>query len=730
MTAQTDPAAAPAAPEAAEASDRTAAEASAPTARRRAARLLRGPADDPRWIRPAVLALLAATGVFYVWGLSASGWANAYYAAAVQAGSQSWKAWFFGSFDAANAITVDKTPGALWVMGLSARLFGMNSWSMLVPEALMGVATVGLLYATVRRSLAGRLSRGGAAAAGLLAGAVLATTPVAVLMFRFNNPDALLVLLLVAAVWATLRAAERGSLKWLLLAGAFVGFGYLAKMLQALVVLPPLALLYFVVAPVGVWKRVWHLLAAGGVMVASAGWWVAAVELWPASSRPYIGGSQNNSIVELTLGYNGLGRLTGNEVGSVGGGNGGAWGQTGWTRMFDAEIGGQISWLLPAALILLVAGLVVTGRAPRTDRTRAGLIVWGGWLLVTGVVFSQMQGIFHAYYTVALAPAVGALVGTGAALLWSRRHTVWAPLVLAATVAGSAVWAYTLLGRSADWQPWLRPTVLVGGLVAAAGLALTALPGRARSALGRFHLAPLAAAVAIAAAMAAPVGYSLETVSAGKEGSIVTAGPAVAGGMGRGGGGRFPGGGAPGAPGGQNGFPGGQRPDGNGGNGQRQDGGRFQGRPPTGGAQAAQPPGAQGAQGGPGGQRAGGGMGGLLNASTPDAELVALLNQDADRYTWIAATVGSQNAAGIQLALGKPVMSIGGFNGSDPAPTLAQFQEYVAQGRVHYFIGGGGFGGGRQNGGSNAGSEIATWVAASYPAKTVGGQTVYDLTAK
>src|SRR5882724_4817820 len=185
----------------------------APTSRRR--NLLGG---DPGWARPALLALLIATAVLYLWNLSASGWGNDFYAAAAQAGSQSWKAWLFASLDSGNAITVDKPPGALWVMGLSARIFGVNSWSMLAPQALMGVASVALLYAAVRRWFG--------PAAGLLAGAALALTPVATLMFRFNNPDALLVLLLTAAGYAMVRAVESGRTRWLVLAGTLLGFGF------------------------------------------------------------------------------------------------------------------------------------------------------------------------------------------------------------------------------------------------------------------------------------------------------------------------------------------------------------------------------------------------------------------------------------------------------------------------------------------------------------------------
>jgi 4-amino-4-deoxy-L-arabinose transferase-like glycosyltransferase len=681
--------------------------------RSRAARLLRGRPDDSAWVRPALLALLVLTGVLYIWGLGASGWANSFYSAAVQAGSQSWKAFFFGSSDAANSITVDKTPGSLWIMALSARVFGVNAWSILVPQALLGVGTVGLLYATVRRWYG--------PGAGLLAGAVSALTPVAVLIFRFNNPDALLVLLMVAGAYATVRAIETGATKWLVWAGVFVGFGFLTKMLQALLVVPAFALAYLIAGPPRLGRRIGQLLLAGLAIVVSAGWYIAIVELVPASMRPYIGGSQNNSLLELTLGYNGLGRLNGEETGSVGGGGGGGWGTTGITRLFDGEIGGQIAWLLPAALVLLIGGLVVTARAARTDRARAGVVLWGGWLVGTGLVFSFMQGIFHAYYTVALAPAVGAVVAMGAATLWRARSNRAAAVTLAGTVALSAWWGWTLLGRSADFLPWLRWAVLVVGVLAALGLLVSLL---VRSLPGR--VAGLSAALALAAVLAGPAAYAVETAGTPHTGSIPTAGPSVSGGGfgGRGGpGGGGPGGGGPG--GGRGGFPGGVAPGA--GTGTAPGGTAPGGTAPDGASAGGIAPG--GIR--DGGMRGGGGMGGLLNGSTPSAAMTTLLQTDADSYTWAAAAVGSNNASGYQLASGEPVMAIGGFNGSDPSPTLTQFQQYVADGKIHYFIGGGmGGGGGRggATGGSGAGTEIAAWVAATFTAQTVDNTTVYDLT--
>jgi 4-amino-4-deoxy-L-arabinose transferase-like glycosyltransferase len=651
-------------------------------------RVVRGSLDDPAWARPGLLALLAATAVLYIWGLGASGWANSFYSAAAQAGSASWKAFFFGSSDAANSITVDKTPASIWVMAISARLFGVNTWSILVPQALEGVAAVGLLYASVRRW--------SGPVAGLVAGSILALTPVAVLMFRFNNPDALLVLLLIAGAYATLRAVEVASARWLMFAGALVGLGFLTKMLQALLVVPAFAIVYLVAAPSTLRRRIGAVLAAGAAVVVTAGWWVAIVSLIPASARPYIGGSQHNSILELTLGYNGFGRLTGSETGSVGSGNN--WGPTGWTRLFNSEIGGQIAWLLPAALILLVAGFWVSWRAPRTDRTRAALLLWGLWLLVTGLIFSFMQGIFHAYYTVALAPAVAAIVGIAATLLWRRRADIVSRSILAGSLAVTSLWAHTLLARSAGFQPWLATAVPVVGVgLAILILGATWLPRRAA----------LAVAVAgLITALAGPSAYAVQTASTPHNGAIPTAGPTVVG-AGFGG------------PRGRGGFggPGGGRVFGNG--------------PQAGTGQAPAGPGPR-LQGGTGqgGQRlggggAGGGAGGLLQGSSPSAALVTQLQTNASAYTWVAATVGSNNASGYQLATGDPVMAIGGFNGSDPSPTLAQFQQLVSQGKIHYFVSGGV--GMQSSGGSNASQEIASWVAANFTATTVGGATVYDL---
>lgn len=646
----------------------------------------------PRWRgrsreRLALLALLAGTACLYLVGLSESGWANQFYAAAAQAGSTSWKAFWFGSLDQSNFITVDKPPAALWVMDASVAIFGVNSWAILVPQALEGVAAVALLYAAVRRV--------SSPAAGLLAGAALATTPVAALMFRYDNPDALLVLLMTAAAYATVRAIDGARPRWLVLAGALLGFAFLTKMLQGLLVAPAFAAAYLVAAPTSLHSRVRHTLAGGAALVGAAGWWVALVELWPADSRPYVGGSNGNSVLELIFGYNGVGRLTGaDNNGSVTGGGGGfSSGSTGLTRLFGTEMGTQISWLLPAALVAVGVLTWRTWPAPRTDRLRAATIVWGGWLLVTGVVFSLASGIIHPYYTVALAPAIAALAGLGVVESWRAREEATARWLLAGLVAITALWTYELLGRS-SWHPELRWIALLASGLAVVGVLL-----------GLREL--LVAPVLVVALLVGPTAYAAQTAATAHAGAIPSAGPAATTGFGGGPGGGGPGlGGVPNAGGAPNAGPANGNPG----------GGGF----PGGG------PGPQSAGGQPTG-RPGGGMGGLGGASTVGSALTSALRGNASDYAWVAATTGDNEAASLELATGEPVMALGGYNGTDPAISLAAFQRLVAAGKIHYYVPDSqGFIGSTAANTSTA-YAIEQWVESTFTARTIGTTIVYDL---
>jgi len=695
------------------------------------ARLLRARPGDPAWARPALLGLLLATAVLYLAGLSRNGYANEFYAAAVQAGTKSWKAFLFGSVDSGNFITVDKTPASLWVMELSARVFGFNYWSLLVPQALAGVAAVGVVYTTVRRWFG--------PPAAIIAGTTVALTPVATLMFRFDNPDALLVLVMTLAAYTTTRAIESGRTRWIAATGALLGLGYLTKMLQAVLVLPAFGLAYLWAGPGALGRRLRQALAGAAALVASAGWWVAIDLLTPAADRPYVGGSTDNNILQLTFGYNGLGRLTGSESSPGGGGGGGGGGglfggATGITRLLRSDMGGQIGWLLPAALVALVVLAWVSRRYPRTDRTRAAALLWGGWLVVTGAVFSYMSGIIHPYYTVALAPPIGALVGIGAAGLWRIRHTWSARVVLAGTLLVTAGWAWVLLGRSPGWLPWLRITIALAGFGAAA-LILAGPALRAATARGARLLAVAGVSLALVAGLAGPLAYSIDTAATVHGGSIPTAGPAVAGssaspsGAGGPGGGGFPGAAArsgTGAPGsGERGAarssPGQSGPG-------RSGAGRAGEAGPGAGAFPGSAGGTPGGRSPSGGAAAGGTPGGAGGTSRA---LSRLLESGASGYRWAAATVGSTSAASLELGSdGVPVMAIGGFTGTDPAPTLAGFEQLVAGHEIHYFVtSGSGGGAGGPGGGSGYAARITAWVKAHFTAKTVGGMTVYDLTA-
>ncbi|MBV9003296.1 MAG: glycosyltransferase family 39 protein [Solirubrobacterales bacterium] len=619
--------------------------------------LIRGRVEDPAWARPALIGLLIATALGYLWNLTASGDANSFYAAAVQAGTKSWKAFFFGSIDSSNFITVDKPPAALWVMAISGRLFGFSSASMLVPQVMEGVLAVSLLAASVKRWFG--------AGAGLLAGGVLAATPVAALMFRFNNPDALLVCLLVASAYCLVRALERASTRWMLAVGTLLGFAFLTKMMQAFLVVPGFAVVYLLAAPTSLRRRTTQLLAGGAAMILSAGWWVAIVALWPAASRPMIDGSSDNSIINLIIGYNGLGRITGSGGGGRGAG-GGFSGQIGLLRLFNDLMGGQASWLLPGALVVLAVGLAWRLRAARTDRIRAAFVLWGSWLLVSGLVFSLSSGVIHTYYTVALAPPIAALVAVGATLLWRRRERLTARALLAFGVLITAGWSIVLLGRTPSWEPWLIPLVALTGVLSALAW-LT--PRRLRHRLTR-----TATVLALVSCLAGPLAFWAQTVGSVHAGSVPSAGPATSAAGGPGGGGQ----------------PGGSR--------------------------------------GAGPSASGGGAPGA--GTTTSEELTTLLKKNASRYRWVAATSGSQNAASLELATGGvPVMGIGGFNNQGGDLTLAQFEAYVRAADIHYYIvAGASTGMAAGPGGGSTISAITNWVKAHYGAETVGGQTVYNLT--
>ena len=437
-------------------------------------------------------------------------------------------------------------------------------------------------------------------------------------------------------------------------AGAVVGLAFMTKMLQGWMVAPALAAAYLYAGPPRLATRLRQLALAGVAMVAVSAAWPVAVSLWPADSRPYIGGSEDGSVWNLILGYNGLGRLFGEGAG--GGGGAGFGGTAGLWRMFNEQVGGQIAWLLPLAAISLGAGLWLTRRAPRTDRARAAWVLFGVWAAVHVIVFSFQQGTFHPYYASALAPAVAALSGAGVVAMARWARSSWAgAAVLGASVALTAGVAVMILGRTPDFAPWLRVAIPVAAAVAVLGVVA------ARAGLKR--VAAVAAVAGALALTAGPAAYSVTTAGHALNGNNVLAGPASAQAMG--------------GPGGGGGAPSGARPSGG---------------PPSGGASGA---------------RAAGG--GTVSAST-----IAYLEAHQGSAKYLVAVTGSQTSASIIIQTGKPVVTIGGFTGQDPAPTVSQLAAMVKQGELKYVIV------------SDTSSELGAWVKAH--GKVVSG-SLYKVTA-
>ncbi|WP_083654456.1 glycosyltransferase family 39 protein [Mycobacterium sp. GA-1841] len=594
--------------------------------------------------RLALPLLLIATAVAYLWNITVNGMGNDFYAAAVQAGSTNWEALLFGSLDPNNFITVDKPPVSQWVMALSGQLFGFSSASMLIPEALMAVGSVALLYGSVRRISGPR--------AALLAGTVLALLPVTALMFRFNNPDAVMVLLMTAAAYCAVCALESHGARWMALAGVALGFSFLAKMLEGLMAMPAIGLVYLIAAPVTMRRRIQHLLVALVAFVASSGWYVLLTLLWPASSRPYLAGSTDNNFMNLVLGYNGFGRVLGHNhfgAGHPSPHHGGPFGNQaqGLPRLFTGEFAFEIGWLVPAALLAVVLVLASRGRAPRTDIVRAGAILFGSWLVVDGLVLSFMKSMVHPYYCLSLAPAMAAMFAIGIHEMWCRRDDRLGQIGLATMLLGTGVWSYWILARNASWLPPLRWTILVLA-VAATTVLLWALRG------GNRAVAIVALTMALTGALAGTTAYTVATL----------------------------------------------------------------GQPHTGGGPSVGPPDPGPSDGPSHGQ----GQGHGWHSDNP--ELNAMLR--GTNTPWSAAINRSGAASGLELATGTAVMAIGGFTGTDPVPSLDQFQHYVDDRQITYYIlpepKGGFFG-------NSSHTDISDWVKANFTSSKIGPDTVYDLRA-
>ncbi len=649
-------------------------------------------------------------GFLNLWALSRNGWANDYYSAAVRSMSSSWHNFLFGSLDASGVMTVDKPPLALWVQSLSVRVFGYHSLSILVPQALIGMATVALVYDLVRRRF-GRLG-------GFVAGLALALTPITVGISRHNNPDALLVLCCVAALWFTVRALEaersRAQTRWLVLAGVAVGLGFETKMAVALMVVPGIVAAWLWIAPAtkGRLHALRQLLAGGGAMVLVGGAWPLLVELTPASDRPWISGTSDNRILSLISEYNGVGRLDG-QTGGPGGMGGNMFGGTpGPLRLLNSALGGQAGWLLGFALVSAI-GTLAASRLRRADPRSGWLIAVGGAFVVTAVVFSEAKGIFHPYYVSLLAPFVAALTGAGAAQMLKGglnegglSARIVGPLAVLAGVATELAVLHQYPGQ----LTWLAPILGVGGVLAA--LALGVFAGRA------VRLAALAAV--LTALLVAPATWAVDTLGHATSGTFPAGGPASV---------------SAGGPGGFGGGPGG-RGGGLGGRGGLPGGGP--GRAGFGGGGAARPSGTAGAGGvqlfGPGGGGVGGGgaIGTPLGSSNTIAQAIAYAKSHGGGTV---AVTSQSSAASVIIDDGADVAGIGGFSGRESDVSIAWLASEVRLGKIRWVLdegsasgaGGGGTGAGRLPGDTRKGSSVAIAAAAKVCRKvTLSTSTLYD----
>jgi 4-amino-4-deoxy-L-arabinose transferase-like glycosyltransferase len=679
----------------------------------------------PRWlqallVRPELFAVVGIAGILNLWALSINGWANTYYSAAVRSMTTSWHDFLFASLDKTGLMTVDKPPLALWVQALSARIFGFHPLSILVPEALMGAAAAALTYDLTRR----RFGR----PAGFVAGIALATTPIAVAMSRHNNPDELLVLCCVAALWFAMRALEDGRTRWLVWCGVCIGLGFETKMAVALFVVPGIALAYFWVAPRGRLAAVRQLCAGGAALAVVGLAWPLLVTLTPAANRPWISGTADNSVWSLIFNYNGVGRVTG-QTGAPGtgfGGGGGAafGGATGVFRLLSSGLGDQAGWLLGFAIVAGL-GILVASRLRRTDPRTGWLIAVGGAFLVSAAVFSYASGIFHPYYVSFLAPFTAMLIGAGVGevLSGSRSARILAP---AAIVAG-VITELVVLGNLSGDLSWAKPLVIAVGGVCAVALAVQLSP----------RLRATVIAVALVALMAAPATWAAETIGHATASTFPAGGPASA---------QNGGFGSPG-----------------GGGGRRSRTFHFQGGNP--GIGSFLPPG-QGVA--PGAGASGGGVPGLFTnpqASTGsgfrrrfgggggfggaaggafggDSTSLTAAVKYAKTHGGGAIGVESQStAAAAILANDADVAGLGGFSGRESTINAQWLAMEVGNGRLRWIVddstgGTGGFGGfGGAGADSRQGSRAAFAIAEKVGKKvtfTSNGTTVtmYDLQGK
>ncbi len=635
-----------------------------------------------KFLTPAVWAVMAAmilSAILHFWKIDTIGDSNAYYTAAVEAMTQSWHNFFYAAAEPGGSVTVDKPPLGLMIETVFALGLGVSGFSTSLPNILAGILSVPLMYHLVKKHL-GEL-------AGAVAALVMALTPVVFAADRNNTMDGMLTFVLLLAAWAFITAVDTGRARWLFLGMFIVGLGFNIKMLQAFLPLPAFLALYFFGAKVGWFKKIGLLSASMVVLLVVSLSWALIVDSVPADERPYVGSTQDNSVMSLILGHNGTARLFGGRGGNRstppagqgagpafdgpdgfnpyaspdagiappglanqpqnaaparGQGGGGSMfsnetGTPGVFRFFEPPLGAEMSWLLPFALISLFVLLFQSKiRLPIESDAHLGLILWGGWLMTCVVFFSMVSGIFHAYYAVMLAPGLAGMVGGGFGVLWQMRSRKWSGWLLAVAAILTIVFQIYLawqFGVTAFWQPLALALAALGTILLMMGLfRVSSFWARA------------AYSVLLIAMLLVPFVWSALTVSQGADANL----PAAYGVSGRAAGGR-----------------------------------------PGNAADANRPVNQPVAN----------------NNNTGGDTLLAFLEANTQDVEYLVAVPSSQVGARYVIATGRPVLYIGGFSGGDPVVDAADLAGMVANGELRYVL----YGGDQRN----RRQDISNWLAAS-----------------
>ncbi|AKP66801.1 glycosyltransferase family 39 protein [Companilactobacillus ginsenosidimutans] len=642
-----------------------------------------------------LIAILILAAFLYAWNIWESTEANNFYTSAIVSMTQSFKNFWYASFDPAGYITVDKPPVALWFMAISAKIFGVHGWSVVLPSILFAIGSVYLIYALIKNRF-GRIP-------ARIAALIMTITPIAVADSRTNNMDATLIFFLLLSVWFVQKAVFKGQQRYLWIGFSLMGIAFNVKMLQAFMILPALYFYYWIATKINWKKKLAHLGIASLFLIVFTLIWPLSVDMTNPNNRPYEGGSETNSALELAFGYNGTQRLMGQTTGTGGafpgmgnnkkssktsmgtppggtsskkgsqgtppampggskssknsqggpggpgnskkGGGGGAFntGNKGPFRLFGQELGPQISWLLIVAILGFFSSFFYY-RGSKMKRwysltpQRKELWLWAGWLVPVFGFFS-VAGFFHPYYTIMLAPAIATLGGVGIYSMFKqwRHKSVWSLMLPTAILSTSLLQAWYMY----EYYPVL--SWILAGLGTLASIAMYVIPWMSKKLIENKTL-PIAGVILI---MLAPTWWSLTPTISGESSGMPTAGPDL----------------------------------------------------------LSNP----------------GSSGGGIGSGSTNSKLLSYLEKHQGNAKYLFATDDSSTAAPYIIKTGKAVMAMGGFNGTDQAITLAQFKKMVKSGEVKYYYSGGKTG--------SANTKIVNWIKKNAKKVTIKGLSTTSVTS-